>query len=184
MRSFVEYVKAQRDPLPYATVGAGSAPHLMMEKLQGLVGAEMTMVPYRGDAPATIDLAAGHLECMSGSIQSAIEPHRSGDIRILAITGPQRAPVLPDVPTLAEAGFPELTYTYWQGLGVRAGTPPDLVRTLHAAILQGLDSPNVRNRMSSEMTLTPMTPQAFAAAIRADQENWRKVVQERNVYVE
>lgn len=184
MRSFAAYVKAQRAPLPYGTVGTGSAPHLMMEKLQGIIGAEMTMVPYRGDAPAAIDLAAGHLECMSGSIQSVLEAHRDGQVKILAVTGPERAPVLPDVPTLAEAGFPELTYTYWQGLGVRADTPSELVRTLHDAILQGMDSPSLRNRMSSEMVLSPMTTEAFVAAIRADQENWRKVVQDRNVFVD
>ncbi len=143
---FVAWVKAQPDKLSYAEGSAGSLTHLSMALFLKRAGLEMTNVSYRGNAPALTDVIAGHLPTMFSNLSDALPHAQGGAIRILAVSSEARVPQLPDVPTVAELGYPGYKAVTWNGLMAPAATPKPIVDKIAAEIVQGRQRPGVRRQ--------------------------------------
>lgn len=184
-RSLKELIaRAQAAPgkLSYSSGGNGSAAYISFEYLKQRAHIAVTHIPYRGTAPAVTDLIAGQVDAaFTGA--PAVMPHvKSGRLRALAVSSSQRMPTFPEVPTVAESGFPGFEADQWYGLVAPAGTPPEIVARLNAAINKLLALPAVREQLAAEGAV-PMqaTPKAFAELIAAEIPRWREVVRAGNV---
>jgi len=150
LAEFTAWAKAQRDPVLYGSPNAGSQHHLGMEALAQRLGFRVTHVPYRGGAPAVVDLLSGQL--MVGSIGlPPLVPHlREGKLRAIAVSTAQRSPLAPDVPTIGEAALPGFALAVWYGLMAPRGTPPDVIRHVEAALAAAQAKPEVINRLAEQ----------------------------------
>ncbi|PVY79732.1 tripartite-type tricarboxylate transporter receptor subunit TctC [Cupriavidus alkaliphilus] len=175
---------AKREPgrINYASTSTGGSPHLSGELLVSMAGVTMQHVPYKGAAPAMTDLLAGQVELMFDNLPSALAQIRAGKVKALAVTSPQRSPVLPDVPTVQESGLPGYVVNSWFGLFAPAGTPPEIVARLQKAAAGVLAEPAVRQRIE-QLGAMPGgdTPAAFAAIIRADHDKWSRVIRQAGI---
>ena len=172
----VAMAKAKNGALTYGSVGPGSLPHLTSELFTGAAGIKMQHVPYRGGAPALNDLVAGHLNTfMTSAVVS--KPHiEAGRFTALAVLSKQRLAVLPNVPTMAEAGYP-VEAAYWFGLLAPAGTPPAAIAKLEKALIETLAMPDVKKRLGDLGALvTPLDAKGFGAYIRSETVKWADVV--------
>jgi tripartite-type tricarboxylate transporter receptor subunit TctC len=157
---------------------AGSMPHFLAVQFGLATGAQITHVPYRGSAPAVQDVVAGNLPAAMVTLGAVAELHRSGRIRVLAISSAERNPSLPDVPTFAEGGLGALTVEEWIGVLLPGRAPPAVVEALHRALTATVATPEFRAGLA-RLDYPPlvMTPEAFTARIRAEQAYWAPVVQ-------
>ena len=177
LKEFVDYVKAHPDKLSYCSWGAGSGGHLAMESLKKQAGLSMTHVPYKGSGPCVQDLIGGQVDAGFADISSTVEIVRSGRLKALAYSGPSRIPMLPDLPTMNESGYPFKNYS-WYGIFAPAKTPPAIVRKLNEAVNQALKDPAMVQRMR-ELNFTDLpieTPEQFGATMRQDQQDWAALV--------
>jgi tripartite-type tricarboxylate transporter receptor subunit TctC len=180
LKDLLALAKSRQDkPLSYASVGKGSAHHFCMELLKSEAGIPLLHVPYRGVAPAATDMVAGRLDMMFFSYITA-KPHvDNGTLRMLAIAGAKRHPVIPDVPTMAEAGFPGVEMDQWFGLFAPAGTPPAVVEKLNAEFVKALESDEVQNVLRPQgAIIIPGKPEVLAAMIARDVVRLGQVVRE------
>jgi tripartite-type tricarboxylate transporter receptor subunit TctC len=175
---FIAYVREQPNKLAYSESGVGSLTHLTMALFLKRAGLQMTNVSYRGNAPALTDVVAGHLPTMFSSIADAIPQAAAGSIRLLAVSGKERAPQLPDVPTVAESGFPGFNVLTWNGLMAPAGTPEDVVDKIAAEIGRSVKDPQFAVRLG-EYGVDPLgnTPAEFRSMVAADTHLWAETVQ-------
>lgn len=173
---FVSYVRSQ-PKLPYAEGSAGSLTHLSMALFAKRAGLDMTNVSYRGNAPALTDVVGGHLQTMFSNISDAIPQAQSGAVRLLAVSSDKRAPQIPDVPTVAESGYPGFNVLTWNGLMAPAGTPPDIVNKIAAEMARAARDPQFVARLE-QYGADPLsnTPEEFAALIAADLAVWADVI--------
>jgi tripartite-type tricarboxylate transporter receptor subunit TctC len=177
LAEFVAYAKANPGKLNFGSPGTGTLPHIIGEQLQLATGTKITHVPYRGAAPAVTDLLAGRVQLMIDSTSVLLTHIVSGKLRGLAITSERRIPQLPDLPTFAEAGYPQLTESLWTGLLAPAGTPAAIVATLSAAINEVLKTPEVQQAYARlEVETQTMTPDQFKAFMAAETKKWAQVV--------
>lgn len=178
----VARAKAAPGEINYASAGPGTAQHLAAELFQTRTGIRMTHVPYRGSAPAMTDVIAGVVPVMMDSVTAALGHIRAGRVRPLAVTSATRAPLLPEVPTVAETVAPGYEATGWSGIVAPAATPPALVARISADIQAALAVPATRQRMI-EMGGIPAAgpPEAFGAFIRAEIAKWGEVARAANV---
>ena len=182
LKEFVAYVKERPGKLSYCSWGNGSGGHLTMESLIKQGGLEMTHVPYKGAAACTTDIIGGQVQVGFGDVSSNIPHIKGGKLRALAVSGPTRVPMLPDVPTMNEAGYPFTTYA-WYGVFAPAGTPPAIVKRLNTEINTMLGDPAMRQRLA-ELNLTDLpitTPEQFGETVRNDMAAWGKLVRELNI---
>jgi tripartite-type tricarboxylate transporter receptor subunit TctC len=178
LREFVAWLRAQSGEVTYASPAAGSGPHFIGGRLGRAVGARLTHIPYRGAAPALQDLLSGRVPMMI-AVLSDLAPQHGQGLRILAVSAPQRVPRLPEVPTFAELGHPELTSEDWVGVFLPARTPPAIVSGLHAALVAASRLPEVRAGLDRlEFVPQVMEPAALAERIRAERDGWGPVVRE------
>jgi len=182
VRELVAQMKAKPGTFNYASSGSGSTQHLAGEAFKKIAGVEMTHIPYKGSSQAHLDLISGNAQLMFDTTSSAIGQIKGGKVRALAVTTAKRSPELPDVPTLAEAGFPGLEMTTWYGVFAPAATPKDVVARLHAEIMKALQTPEVQKRIAG-LAGEPgtLTIEQFAALNRADHERFGKLVREANI---
>ena len=175
---FITYVREQPNKLAYSESGVGSLTHLTMALFLKRAGLQMTNVSYRGNAPALTDVVAGHLPTMFSSIADAIPQAAAGSIRLLAVSGKERAPQLPNVPTVAESGFPGFNVLTWNGLMAPAGTPEDVVDKIAAEIGHSVKDPHFAARLDA-YGVDPLgnTPAEFRAMVAADTDLWAETVQ-------
>ena len=185
VKELVAQMKAKPDSFNYASSGAGSTQHLAGEAFKKLAGVQMTHIPYKGSAQAHADLLGGQAQIMFDTTSSAIGQIKGGKLRALAVTSPKRSPELPDVPTLAEAGFPGLEMTTWYGVFAPAGTPKDVVAKLYTELMAALKSPDVQKRIIG-LAGEPgnMTSTEFAELNRADYERYGKLIRDAGVKLE
>jgi tripartite-type tricarboxylate transporter receptor subunit TctC len=177
---------AKRKPgsLTYASPGAGSSGHLAAEYFKLLAGIDMVHVPYKGGAPAIADLLGGqvHLSVIAATVPM---PHiRAKKLRPIAVTGKQRSAVLPDVPTAAEAGFPQLDTGAWVGLLAPAGTAPAIVSRLSLAVGAVLKDPDIQAKLTEQaLEVVASTPAEFGKLIRADYDKWGRLIKEAKLEI-
>jgi tripartite-type tricarboxylate transporter receptor subunit TctC len=177
LRDVIARAKANPATLSIGHGGNGTGMHLTALLLVHLAGAKIGLVPYRGMAPVTNDLAGGHIPLGITDMPSAISLIREGKIKALAVSTRQRFPALPDVPTVEEAGLAGFESIGWFGIEVAAGTPPDVVAKLNAAFVTALKSPEVAERFRSVgVEPDPTTPEQFAVFIRGEIEKWGKLM--------
>ena len=168
----IALARAKPGTITYGSIGVGSASHLAGELFKVRAGVDMVHVPYRGGAPAVNDLIAGHLQTMFLSPVSGLPQIKAGRVVALAIAAPQRFPVMPDVPTMAEAGVP-MEVGYWVGMAAPAATPPAVVEKLEATLAEVVAEPDVVKRLTAMgIVMTPLRAEAFGDFIRADLKGW------------
>ncbi len=174
--------KANPGKLTYASAGNGTSIHLAGELFASMAGVDIVHVPYRGSGPAVSDLVGGQVDMMFDSISSA-RPHlQSGKLRALGLTTATRSATLPDVPTIAEAGVKGYELVPWFGVFMPAATPADVVQKMHQALVEALQTTEIKARFQTiGAEVIGNTPQAFAAALAAESAKWERIVRERNI---
>jgi tripartite-type tricarboxylate transporter receptor subunit TctC len=174
---YVRFAKEQPKGVTFASSGSGSSIHLSGEMFKMVSRSNMLHVPYRGSAPAVTDLIGGQVESMFDNTPSALPHVQGGRLRVIAITSAKRSPLLPDVPTIAESGYPDFDVQSWFGLAAPAGTPKAIVDRLNAELNKAIANPEARKRLT-ELAATPEpgTPQQFRAHIAAETKRWQEVV--------
>ena len=182
VRQLVTLAKAQPGALVYATPGVATGIHLTTELFMMIAGISMVHVPYKGGAPATTDLLAGHAAVMFNNVITAVPHVKAGKLRALAVTTAQRSPAVPDAPTVAEAGYPGFESNSWQGIVTRAGTPQSIIARLHGEVVKVLQMPEVRGPIANQGNdIAAGSPEEFAAYTRREMEKWGKVIQTAGV---
>ncbi|MFC0384035.1 Bug family tripartite tricarboxylate transporter substrate binding protein [Muricoccus vinaceus] len=178
----VAYAKANPGVLNYASSGTGSLQHLGTELLKLRTGTEMTHVPYRGTGPATQDLLAGRVQMMMTTPPPLMPFVRDGKLKALAITAPTRSPALPDVPTLAESGLPDLEVVGWFAVFAPAATPAPVLARLAEACNAVVSSPEFRRRAEEQgAVIRIMQPAEIQARVNRELEEWTRVVREARI---
>ncbi|MGV3725272.1 Bug family tripartite tricarboxylate transporter substrate binding protein [Hydrogenophaga sp.] len=181
-KGFIAKAKAEPGRLNYASGGNGSAAHITFEYLKQQTGIFMPHIPYRGAAPAVSDVLGGQVEAIFTGSPALISHIRGGKLRPLAVSSPKRMPALPDVPTVAESGYPGFDADQWYGIVAPAGLPAPLVALYNSEINKALASPEVARALAIEgAEPTPTTPQAFAQLIASEIPRWGQVIKRGNV---
>ena len=174
--------KANPGKLTYASAGNGTSIHLAGELFASMAGVDILHVPYRGSGPAVSDLIGGQVDMMFDSISSA-RPHvQAGKLRALGLTTGKRSSSMPEVPTIAEAGVKGYELVPWFGVFMPAGTPKDVVQTMHRALVEAMQTTDVKARffvIGAEVIGN--TPEAFASALATESAKWERIVRERNI---
>lgn len=174
----IALAKATPGGMNYASAGNGTFPHLAVELFKMQAGVNLTHVPYKGAAPALNALLAKEVQVLSNDLLNAVPHLKGGRVRALAITGAKRSPVVPDVPTMAEAGLKDYVAVGWQGIMVPAGTPEAVVERLNTEINKVLADPEVRGNLTSQgLEVVGGSAQQFGEFVRKDTERWRGAVQ-------
>jgi tripartite-type tricarboxylate transporter receptor subunit TctC len=185
VKELIAYAKANPGKLTYASQGNGSSGHIVGEQFKQATGTNVTHVPYRGAAPAVQDLVAGHVSMMFDIAPLAKTQIEAKTVRGLGVAGSQRLSVLPDLPSMAEAGLPELEGGPWFGLLAPAGTPRPIIDWLNSETKKAFSAPDVRERFIAQgMTLPLNTPEQFASFITADSKRWGEVIRRGNIKME
>ena len=182
VKELIAAAKAKPGTIAYGTPGAGSSQHLSGEKFRLDAGVELIHVPYRGSGPSVQDLIAGQIPMSFDTALTALPFISSGKIRALAVTTAERAKVLPDVPTLAEAGLKGFDVASWQAIFAPAGTPPAIVKRLNDELTKIVAQTEVAARLyTMGVENVPMTPAQFGDFQRAEMVKWAKIVKDGNV---
>ena len=173
------------EELNFCSAGTGSINHLAGERFAQKAGLKMTHVPYKGSGPATIDLLAGRVQVFFATVPTILTQVNDKRVRLLAVTSAKRSPLFPDTPTMAEAGIGEFDISTWWGVLAPAGTPPDVVATLNAAINDAAAAELVRNRLTHEgADPIKATPAEFGRTLSDELALWRGVVKQSGITLE
>src|ERR1700744_1746898 len=176
VQEFIDYCKANPGKVSYASSGYGTSVHMSAELFKAMAGIDMVHVPYRGSAIAFPDILSNKVQLIFDNLPSALEQSRSGTVRALGVTSPQRWPGVPDVPAIAET-VPGFESVGFYGISAPKGTPPEIVDILNKAVAEALRDPKVVARLAEMGGIPkPMTPEQFGKLISDETEKWRKVV--------
>lgn len=182
LKEFVAYVKANPGKQNYASPGVGTSPQMTMELFKLTAGLNIVHIPYKGGGPALADVMAGQVMMMFGNMPEQLGAIKGGRTRALAVTTLKRSPQLPDVPTVAESGYPGFEVTVWYGMCTQAAVPKPKLVKLSATLLKTLNAPDVTARLAdNSIEAAPTTPQEFAAFIKAETAKWAKVVKDAGI---
>jgi len=179
---FVTFAKQQGSRLTFSSGGAGSVTHLVGAQFGLSVGLDVVHVPYNGAGPAVAAAVAGHVPAVFSSMPPVVPHITEGGLRALAVTGKVRSPSLPEVPTMAEAGFPETKGDQWVGVFVPARTPKDIIAVLNREVAKALATADIKERFAT-IGFVPVgsSPEELAALIKSDTETWSKVIRAGNL---
>jgi len=182
VKEFVAFAKTKPDGLTVANAGLGTPTHLAAVLFAQAAGVDLIHVPYRGAAPASSDLIAGQVPAMFNNPVNAVPQVRSNNLRALATTGSKRLSLLPDVPTIAESGYPEFETRTWYGLFGPAGMPADIARKLHADLEKALQIPEIANNLIAQgWDITASPPERFSMVLRSEFDRWSAVVKRASI---
>jgi len=181
LKDLIDLAKSKPGALNYGHAGIGSQTHLAAENFLYTTGLEIQNIPYKGEGPAITDLVAGQINLATPNLPAAIQFINSGKLRALAVTGKERSPALPNVPTASET-VPGFENTGWFGLMTPAGTPAPIIDRIHRDVAKVLDTTDMRARFFVQgMTPTSMAPQAFGTRIQNESARWSTVVRDRKI---
>ncbi len=185
MREFITWAREHPGKVNYGSAGAGSINHLALELLRVRVGVDIVHVPYRGIADATRDLLAGEIQAMTASIPATLPQLAEKKLRVLAVTGTKRAPLLPEVPSWQEAGVANANVVNYWGIVAPVGTPRAVIAHLNAEIQKVLAQPEVKARLEREgAELIPGPPERLGALIESDLNGWKKLIADAKLQIE
>jgi tripartite-type tricarboxylate transporter receptor subunit TctC len=180
----VALARSKPGQLNYGTAGVGASNHLLTELFDGKAGIKMTHIPYRGTSLAVADLISGQVQVVFADPVSALAQVRAGTLTALAVTSKDRSPVAPDLPTIAESGYPGFDAIAWHGILAPAATPPAIIDRLHAEIVRALKDPETIKLIEAQaIQVVGNTPQDFAGFIKQDIVLWKDVAQQAKVEV-
>jgi len=182
VKELVALAKEKPGELNYASAGIGSFQHLGGELFKLDAGVDIVHVPFRGGGPAMLDVIAGNTKVMFSSLVQTTPYVKNGQLRALGTGGAKRSPVLPDIPTIAEAGVPGYQATNWWGIIAPRGTPKEIVEKVQAALSAAQDAPDTRKRLESEgADIVRMSPPEFGAFMVSEMDKWGKVVKQSGI---
>ena len=177
--------KAEPEKISYGTFGTGTSAHLAGEMFKHMAKVNMTMVPYKGSAPAITDLIGGQIQVMFTTVASAASLIEGGQLRALAVTTAERSPAFPQLPTVAETGLPGFEAETWYGLFAPAKTPPDIIDRLNRSAAKAVQADAFKKLGVNEgLVLIAAPPQEFGRYYRSEMERWRKVIEDAGIKVE
>ncbi len=180
---FVAYAKQNPGKINFGSAGTGGTIHLAGEMFRQITGIEMTHVPYKGAGPALADLLAGNIQVMFDTMSTALPPIRSGSVRALAVSSEQRSPDLPDVPTMAESGYPEYRVSVWYGIAAPAKLPDDIAARISASLDRAMNDDAFRAQLEKIgfPVFRPRSAAAIKEFIDADRARWSAVIKAQNI---
>jgi len=178
----IEAAKAKPGQLAFASPGNGSTPHMAIEFFAMAAGIDLQHIPYKGGAPAITDAIGGQLPLVAVNALEVLPHVKSGKLKVLAVLSPTRSAIYPDVPTIAESGFPGFEASVWYGFVAPAATPKAIIAKLHAEIQKALQTKEVKDRMNSVGgEVIPGSSEMFAALIKSERQRYEKLVREANI---
>lgn len=182
LKDFVDYVRARKGELAYGSAGIGSLNHLSMALFLKQAGLEMTHVPYKGNAPALADVIGGQIPAMFSNLSDALPQANGGTVKMLAVSAETRAPLAPQVPTVAEAGYPGFRALTWNGLMAPAGTPADIIDRIAREVTAAVKDPAFARKLT-EYGADPLgnTPEEYKAMLASDIAIWTEAVKAAGV---
>ena len=182
VQELVALAKSKPGQLNYGSGGNGSAANLATEYFKMQTGTSLLHIPYRGTAPAVTDLVGGQIQVLFTGAPAVMGQIKSGQVRALAVSSPKRMDALPDLPTVADAGYKNFEADQWYGVVAPAGTPKDIVAKLNSQINQSLNSAELKTRLNNEGAVaTPNTPEVFGSLIQSEIARWKPVIQSGRV---
>lgn len=188
MKELVDYIKLNKEKVSFANGGVGSGGHLFGIILEKSLGTKVTQVPYKGAAPAMIDVLAGRVDLLCDSPGPVVQHLRPGNLKAFALTGNNRLAGLPDVPTVAEVGYKELTMSLWYGFYAPKGTPKPIVDRLSQALQEAIKDPSVAPQLAKLDTqpfdLAQATPEGLHKKLASEMAYWGSVIQQAGVVPE
>ena len=185
MKELVDLARAKPGAYSYASVGAGSSGHLAAEQFKLLTGIDLVHVPYKGGAPAVTDLLGGQVHLAVIAAGAAVPHLRAGRLKGLAVSGAKRSGAMPNVPTMAESGYPRLQSGAWVGLLVPTGTPAPVIARLNAEVLKAIRDPALVAKLAEQsIEVAGSTPEQFGAFIRAEHGKWGTLIRDAKLNLE
>ncbi len=182
VKELVAFVKARPGQVVMGSLGRGSGPYLVGKSFERIAGLKLIEVSYKGSAEAMRDLIAGHIAVYCDGLSGALPQHQAGKLRIVAITGPKRSPLVPDVPTMAESGYPELVLTNFWALFAPAGAPAEIIKRLHDATIKAAENESYRSRFIADAGIFEISgPSGLSEMIKRDTETWRRLISALNI---
>ncbi len=185
LKDFIALAKQKPDSLNYASAGVGSPLHLAAELFKKRAGINMVHLAYKGGGPAAAAVLAGEAQVLFASVASSVPQIKAGRLKALATTGPKRSKVVPDLPTIAESGFPGFDVSSWYALLVPTGTAPAIVNRIRSAAIKAVELSDVQEAMSRQgLDVETSTPQELGAKIKAETAVWAGVIKDANIKAE
>jgi len=185
VKDVIDFAKKQPGKLNYGSTGAGSSNHLSMELFNRMTATRMTHIPYKGSSPAVVALLGGETDLMFDNLPNVIQQLRAGKMKAIAVTGQTRSALLPDVPTVAEAGVPGYEVNVWFGIQAPTGTPAPIVQKLNEEIVRSLAEADVVKRFRDQgVEVVGSSPARFGTLIDTEIRKWGEVVKDANVQLE
>jgi len=185
VREFIEYAKKNPGKMNFGSTGSGSSNHLSMELFMKMTGAKLAHIPYKGSAPAVTALLAGEIDALFDNVPNVVQHIKAGKMKAIGVSGVQRAALLPEVPTVAEAGVPGYEVNVWFGMQVPAGTPRPVVDKLNRDIVTLLKEPDVVKRFRDQgVEVVASTPEEFSRLVHGEVGKWTQLIREANIRIE
>ncbi len=185
VRELLEYARRNPGKLNYGSTGSGSSNHLTMELLMKMTSVKMAHIPYKGSAPAVTALIGGEIDVLFDNVPNVLQQIKAGRMKVIGVSGLQRSVLLPDTPTVAEAGVPGFEVNVWFGMQVPAGTPKAVVDKLNRDIVTLLKEPDVVQRFRNQgVEVAASTPEQFGTLVRSEITKWTQLIREANIRIE
>ena len=185
VRELLEYARKNPGKLNYGSTGSGSSNHLTMELLMKMTSVKMAHIPYKGSAPAVTAMIGGEIDVLFDNVPNVVQHIKAGRMKVIGVSGLQRSTLLPDTPTVAEAGVPGFEVNVWFGMQVPAGTPKAVVDKLNRDIVTLLKEPEVVQRFRNQgVEVAASTPEQFGALVRSEITKWTQLIREANIRIE
>lgn len=185
VKDIVDYARKNPGKLNYGSTGSGSSNHLSMELFESMTGTKLTHVPYKGSGPAVVALLGGEIDVLFDNVPNVINQIRADKFKPIAVTGQQRSPLLPNVPSVAESGVPGYEVNVWYGIQAPAGTPKEVIQKLNGEIARALGDPEIVKRFREQgVEVVASSATRFAELVESEIRKWSIVVRDANVRLE